>query len=85
SGLPAQQMSPRARPSAQGTLTVTATIVSSVGLVTGPDGEQHLFLANSPDPADNVARLRPVVMVKLTPVESGLRKAKTTKSRKKKN
>ena len=34
--------------SAQGTLTVTATVVSSVGIVLGPNGEQVLVVANSP-------------------------------------
>ena len=49
-------------------MTVTATVVSSVGLVVGPDGEQHMIVANASDPRDNVSRLQPVVTVKLTPV-----------------
>jgi hypothetical protein len=53
---------------AEGRLTVTATVVSSVGLVVGPDGEQKMVVANAADPRDNVSRLQPVVMVKLTPV-----------------
>ena len=52
---------------ADGRLTVTATVVASVGLVTGPDGEQHLIVANAADPRDNVSHLD-AVSVKLTPV-----------------
>ena len=48
---PSQARSPR------GELTVTLTVVSSVGLVTGPDGVRRLVLANAPDPADNVSRI----------------------------
>ncbi|HLZ00007.1 MAG TPA: hypothetical protein VKT33_13180 [Candidatus Angelobacter sp.] len=48
--------------STQGQLTVTATVVASVGLVTGPDGIQRIVVANSPDPADNASRLTPVVL-----------------------
>jgi hypothetical protein len=57
-----------ARGGGEGRLTVTATVVSSVGLVVGPDGEQHMIVANAADPRDNVSRLQPVVTVKLTPV-----------------
>jgi hypothetical protein len=46
--------------SAQGQLTVTVTIVASVGLVTGPDGVQRLVVANAPDAADNVSFLKPI-------------------------
>ena len=52
----AQQLEPRSpKPagSAEGTLTVTATIVSSTGVVVGPDGQQHIILANGPDPKDS--------------------------------
>jgi hypothetical protein len=51
----------------EGHLTVTATVVSSVGLVVGPDGEQRMVVANSADPRDNVSRLQ-TVTVKMTPV-----------------
>jgi hypothetical protein len=61
-------LSPGSRAEAEGRLTVTATVVSSVGLVVGPDGEQHMIVANASDPRDNVSRLQPVVTVKLTPV-----------------
>jgi len=47
-----------AHAASEGTLTVTATVVSSVGLVTDPDGKQHVFLANAVDPADNVSCLQ---------------------------
>ena len=64
----AQQPSgPRAIGSAEGHLTVTLTVVSSVGLVVGPDGEQRLIVANAADPKDNVSRLQPVVAATLTP------------------
>jgi hypothetical protein len=52
----------------EGRLTVTLTVVSSVGLVTGPDGEQRMIVANAADARDNVSRLQPVVAVALTPV-----------------
>jgi hypothetical protein len=63
----------------EGRLTVTATVVSSVGLVVGPDGEQRLVVANAVDPRDNVSRLQPVVMVKLTPVADAAPKTKKKK------
>jgi hypothetical protein len=49
-----------ARPSAQGTLTVTAMVVSSVGVEISPDGEQRIVVANAVDPRDNVSGLRRV-------------------------
>jgi hypothetical protein len=52
--------------SAHGNLTVAATVVSSVGLVIGPDGELRLFVANAADPSDNVSSLQPVRTVALT-------------------
>jgi len=45
--------------SAQGTLTVTATVVSSLGFVIGPNGEQALIVANSPA-GDNKLLSNPV-------------------------
>jgi hypothetical protein len=66
----AQQMNfSSARGGAEGRLTVTATVISSVGLVVGPDGEQRMIISNAYDPKDNVSRLQPVVTVKLMPVE----------------
>jgi hypothetical protein len=56
---------------AQGHLTVTATVVSSVGLVLSPEGEQQIVIANAADMRDNVSRLQLVVAVKLTPVADG--------------
>jgi hypothetical protein len=53
---------------------VTATVVSSVGLVVSPDGEQQIIVANAADPRDNVSRMQPVVAVQLTPVASGGKK-----------
>jgi hypothetical protein len=54
--------------SAEGQLTVTAIVVSSVGLVVSADGEQQIVIANAPDARDNVSRLQPVVAVQLTSV-----------------
>jgi len=51
---------------AQGNLTVTATVVASVGVVIGSDGEQRLIVANAVDPSDNVSRLQAVRTVALT-------------------
>jgi hypothetical protein len=64
----------------EGHLTVTATVVSSVGLVVGPDGEQRMVVANAADPRDNVSRLQ-TVTVKMTPVaETPKVKAKKKKA-----
>jgi hypothetical protein len=63
-----QPSSSRSGGSTEGRLTVTLTVVSSVGLV-GPDGEQRMIVANAVDPKDNVSRLQPVVAVALRPVE----------------
>ncbi|MGC2697912.1 MAG: hypothetical protein WA738_19165 [Candidatus Angelobacter sp.] len=43
--------------SSRGDLSVTATVVASVGLEIGPDGKQRLVVANASDPRDNVSRL----------------------------
>ncbi len=56
---------------AEGRLTVTATVVSSVGLVVSPEGEQQIIIANAADPKDNVSRLQPAMRVQLTPVADG--------------
>jgi hypothetical protein len=50
--------------SAQGSLTVTAIVVSSVGIVVGPNGEQVLVVANAPA-GDNT--LTPVQTASLDP------------------
>jgi len=52
---------------AQGSLTVTLTLVSSVGLVTGPDGQQRVVVANAARPTDNVSSLQ---YVRLTDVSA---------------
>lgn len=44
--------------SAQGTLTVTVIVVTSVGVITGPNGEPRVVIANAADPADNVSWLQ---------------------------
>jgi hypothetical protein len=62
SGQSAGQMPATQGRSTQGQLTVTVTVVASVGLVTGPDGIQRIVMANSSDPADNVSRLSPIVL-----------------------
>lgn len=45
--------------SAEGTLTVTATLIASANLIIEPDGKQKIVIANAPDPRDNVSRLLP--------------------------
>jgi hypothetical protein len=54
-----------ARGGAEGRLTVTATVVSSVGLVVEPDGGQRIIVANAVDPRDNVSRLQSVQMERM--------------------
>jgi hypothetical protein len=54
----AQQRQPAADGSAQGILTVTATVVTSAGIVFGPDGESRIIVANAVDPRDNMSRLQ---------------------------
>ena len=41
---------------------MTATVVTSVGLVIGPDGEPRMVVANAADPADNVSTLQAVTV-----------------------
>ncbi len=62
---------------AQGNLTVMATVVSSVGLVIGPDGQQKLVVANA-DPADSAASLSSLSTPAPAPAVST---KKTTKKR----
>jgi hypothetical protein len=79
----AQQPSgPRVIGSAEGHLIVTLTVVSSVRLVVGPDGEQRLIVANAADPKDNVSRLQPVVAATLTP-DAAKRGPSATRKKKK--
>jgi hypothetical protein len=61
---------PPIRGAAQGDLTVTATVVSSVGLVIGPDGQQKLVVANAADPGDNVSSLSLLSAPGPTPADS---------------
>jgi hypothetical protein len=50
---------PPARPgAAEGHLTVTFTVVTSVGVVMDEQGKPTIVIANAPDPADNVSSLR---------------------------
>jgi hypothetical protein len=65
---------------AEGHLTVTATVVSSVGLVVSPEGEQQIIIANAADPKDNVSRFQPAVAVKLMPVTDGDQKKPVKKT-----
>ncbi|HEY1937557.1 MAG TPA: hypothetical protein VGJ33_06465 [Candidatus Angelobacter sp.] len=65
--------------SAEGTLTVTATVMASVGLVTGPDGEQRMIVANAADPRDNVSTFQPVVRVKWMPLANNRETPKVEK------
>lgn len=72
---PAQQIQNRpSRPagSAEGALAVTATVVSSAGLVIGADGRQRLIVANAPaGPADNGRHLQTVQDAQHAPVDDG--------------
>lgn len=43
---------------AEGTLTVTLSVTSSVGVVTGPDGRQRIVVANAAAASDNVSRVQ---------------------------
>jgi hypothetical protein len=43
---------------AQGSLKITCTVSSSVGLVHGSDGEMHLIVANVGNSTDNASHLR---------------------------
>jgi hypothetical protein len=49
---PAASANLQAPASAQAGLTVTATVVSSVGMMIGPDGQPIVILANAPSPRD---------------------------------
>jgi hypothetical protein len=53
--------------SAQGNLTVTLTVMSSVGVVTDADGRQRVVVANAAAPTDNVSSLQ---YVRLTDVNT---------------
>ena len=82
----AQQVAaPGTHDGAQGTLTVSATVVASVGVVIGPDGEQRLFIANAADPADNISRLQPMAMVQRTPPAADKASPKSKKRQRQKN
>ena len=69
-----QQIQPRPQQSArnaEGTLSVTVTVVPSTGVVIGPDGQQQIIVANAADPSDGVSNWPkdPVVkVVALSPV-----------------
>ena len=39
----------------EGTLTVTARVVSSVGVIIRPDGRQQIFVANAPDQRESLS------------------------------
>lgn len=70
----AQQVQPKSQSpagSAEGTLAVTATVVSSTGLVIGPDGQQRVIVANAPDRGDDASPWpaeQAVKVVMLSPV-----------------
>lgn len=54
----AQQRNSLSRPgAAEGKLTVTATVVASVGIVIDENGKPRVIVANAPDPADNASAL----------------------------
>ena len=62
---------------ASGSLTVTCIVVTSVGVVTGEDGQQRIVIANAPDPADNVSQF-----VMLTDQESSAASSDPKKNKK---
>jgi hypothetical protein len=45
---------------AEGQLTVTLTVATSVGVVMDEEGKPKIVIANAPDPADNVSSLHPL-------------------------
>jgi hypothetical protein len=65
---------------ANGTLAVTASVQTSVALVTESDGSQRIVIANATDPRDNVSRVEPP---KQYPV-NGQPESKTSSQRRKK-
>jgi hypothetical protein len=71
-----------AKSGAEGRLTVTATVVSSVGLVVGTDGEQRIIVANAVDPRDNVSRLQSVQMAQMAQAAGSSEHQKPTKEKK---
>lgn len=86
----AQQIQPRALQStrsAEGTLAVTATVVPSTGVVIGPDGQQHIIVANGPDPRDSASLWQAdqaVKVVMLSPVTGQKQDAKPESEKPKK-
>jgi hypothetical protein len=65
---------------ANGTLAVTASVQTSVALVTESDGSQRIVIANAADPRDNVSHIE---RAKQYPV-NGQPKSKTSSQRRKK-
>jgi hypothetical protein len=55
------------RSQAEGTLTVTLSVMSSVGVVTGPDGRQRVVVANAAAASDNVSRVQYVPLNEVKP------------------
>lgn len=55
-------LTPGGHSTAQGQLTVTATVVCSASLVWDEKSTPHIVLANCPDPADNVSQLTMIVL-----------------------
>jgi hypothetical protein len=62
--------------SASGTLTVTATVVTSVGVIIDQDGQQRIVIANAPDSADNVSQFVMLTDQDGPGVNSGPKKSK---------
>jgi len=60
--------------SAQGSLTVTATVEPSVWLVMESDGKQEIFVANAPDPKESFSR-PPALKRQKSPQGNAVRKA----------
>ena len=66
--------------SGHGELSVTATVVSSVGVEMGRDGQPRIVVANALDPKDNVSSLQVVREVRIMPVKTDTKPAKERKN-----
>lgn len=53
-----QRNSPSHPSTAEGELTVTTTVVASVGVVIDENGQPRVIVANAPDPADNASSVQ---------------------------
>jgi hypothetical protein len=66
--------------STHGTLTVTVTVDTSVGVLKGPDGQQRIVIANAADAADNVSHFVMLIDRPATTSAEKTRKGKKQKT-----